>query len=500
MASTLRKSIDLGSNLRASTLEGIFGAAMSGLTTSFVAPLAIAMGAGASSIALLASLPGLVGSWAQIGATHILDFIPDRRRVIITSSLAQALVWMPLAILPFMTSRIPLLIAFVCLHAMLANLYQPLFTSLIGDIVPQDKRGYFFARRNKYITLVTFLAMLTAGTILTDLEGFIGFAIIFGSAAIAQLISTYFKARLDNPPQTQTTGAAFGIIDFLTKGRSTDFGRFVLFVSLLKFSVNIAAPFLAIYMLTTLGLDYLTFTIILSSSVIFKYLTMDIWGSIIDRAGNRRVMLATSTFVPAIALGWTILINPWQLFIIEALSGIAWAGLDLAINTYIFDCVSPKNRIRCSAYYNAIVGKATFLGASLGGIIIAYLPDLGLGIPIAFLASAIASAGSLTLLRGIREMRLVSIKEGTSFFFDDDILISPKRSPPLEIIPTRRPKHHEGPLLTHPTIITRRIIQPSPYGTEYEQQFVTRLMRGVKDNNNASKVDALFTRLHKGRM
>ncbi len=501
---------DFRKDLHNSNMDGIYSAAMTGLTNSFVTPLGIAMGASSGAIAMLSSLPALIGSYSQLLASKLVSFVPNRRKIIVVSAFVQALSWIPIIILPFVSTSILWLITLVCVHALLANLYQPLWTSLMGDIVPQDRRGFFFGRRNKYIVLFTFISMLSAGAVLSYFgkSNYVGFAIIFGAAILCQMISTGYKAQLDTTLRHDRKESDFSLWQFLHKGHRTDFGRFVVFVSIMKFAVNIANPFFAVYMLSSLKFDYLTFTLILSSSVIFKYLTMDMWGAIIDRAGNRRVMIVTSFFVPFIAGLWIFFVDPVYLFFVEALSGFTWAGLDLAISNYIFDAVMPQNTIKCSAYYNAIVGKAIFFGASMGGLFIAYVPSLGFvsGIPVVFFVSAVFRVAALFLLPSIRELRLISIKSGNSLFFEDGVYINPIHRRAIEIIRPHEPKVRTGPLSVNPKpgVVERRMItKPSPYGPEVERKFVTRMMKGVGGTDgtlrNEPTSDKVLSKLHKGK-
>ncbi len=488
-------------NLYNSKQEGVWGAAMNGLSMSFLAPLAIAMGATSSVIALFSSLPGLVGSWSQLGASSLISMIPNRRMVIVLSSFLTALVWIPIILLPFLSTNIYILIGIVCLYAILGNIVQPVWTSLMGDLVPESRRGFFFAQRSKYIVLVMFVSMIAAGLVLSVIgeQSYYGFAIIFSAACICQLVSTYYKSQLEDAPVSPRKPAAFSFLDFLHKGRKTHFGRFVLFAALIKCAVNIAHPFFAVYMISYLKFDYLTFTLILSSSVIFKYLTMNQWGRFIDKRGNRIVITRTSIFVPLIALLWVLSPNPIYLFFVEALSGIVWAGLDLAISNYVFDAVRPENRIKCTAYYNTIVGKAVFVGASIGGLILAYVPSIGflVGVPVVFFASFLCRALVLVMLPNIRELRIIEVKQGSSFvsIFDDAVSIVPSSREPIEIIPVLRTQKPRAEI-----IIKHRLI-PAPKkedGDEFVRSMIKR-MNPAQKSQYAPKIDRIFDKLHKGR-
>ena len=62
--------------------------------------------------------------------------------------------------------------------------------------------------------------------------------------------------------------------------------------------------------------------------------------------------------------------NPYFLVSVPTFfSGIAWAGLALASNNYIYDAVKQGKRSFGVAYFNLLNGVGLFVGAGLGSLI-----------------------------------------------------------------------------------------------------------------------------------
>ena len=69
--------------------------------------------------------------------------------------------------------------------------------------MPERKRGRFFGRRTRLATITSFISLAAAGAVLyafTRLgHTWSGFGVVFGSAALARLVSVYHLACMHGP-------------------------------------------------------------------------------------------------------------------------------------------------------------------------------------------------------------------------------------------------------------------------------------------------------------
>ena len=60
----------------------------------------------------------------------------------------------------------------------------------------------------------------------------------------------------------------------------SNFGKFVIFISIISFATAIASPFFAVYMLKDLDMSILSYTIITVGSALTSLLFLPVWGNL----------------------------------------------------------------------------------------------------------------------------------------------------------------------------------------------------------------------------
>jgi len=412
----------LRKSLRYSELDGMFASVTTGVTERFITPYALAMHATNTQIGVLSSIPNLMGALAQLKSASLIEWLGSRRALINSCVLASAFMWIPIIAVPylFMRHAVWWLIAFFSVYTMLNSIDMPAWTSLMSEHVPEDRWGSYFGWRNKFLGVISAAASLVAGLALTYFRtsAFMGFTVLFSVACIARFIAWNFLIRMYEPPLAVTTEDRFGFIQFLMRVQTSNFVRFVLFVAVVDFSVYIASPFFAVYMLRDLKMSYVVYTMISLASVVSTLIMTKIWGTHADRVGNRRVLRLTSMCIPLIPFLWLFSKSAVYLFIVQVYSGFFWAGFRLSAGNFIFDAVSPAKRPRCIAYFNVIDGLAICIGALMGGLLLKIIPPfLGYRIITLFLISGVMRACSAMLGSLVKEVRPVRHVSNLDLFY-----------------------------------------------------------------------------------
>jgi hypothetical protein len=126
--------------------------------------------------------------------------------------------------------------------------------------------------------------------------------------------------------------------------------------------------------------------------------------------GNARILKLTGLVIPLIPLLWMVGHNPLELVLIEMLAGFVWCGFELCIGTYLYEAVTPANRMRVLAYFNVMHGAASFTGTIAGGFLAKHLPPLlGSSLVSLFFVSGMLRLGVNGLFqRGFQETRVIS--------------------------------------------------------------------------------------------
>ncbi|MEQ9366065.1 MAG: MFS transporter, partial [Leptospirales bacterium] len=251
-----------------------------------------------------------------------------------------------------------------------SGLVSPVWSSLIGDLVPMEYRGRFFGARNKHIGLATLLSLIGAGLVLQytgdDASAVRGFCAIFLTAAIARFCSAYYLNRYEEPPYAKSPDSYFSFRDFIRRAPKSNFARFVFFQSFMNGAVFVAAPYFTVYMLRDLGLSYFAFMILTMTVFIAQFISMTRWGEMADRYGNKKILTVASVGIVVTPVLWLVTPSFWMLLIAQAWAGFFWAGYNLASANFIFDSVTPPKRGRCAAYQSFINAAFILAGVLIG--------------------------------------------------------------------------------------------------------------------------------------
>ncbi len=365
-------------SLRYSIRDGVFASLMNGFTLDYFTPFLLALGGTVRHVGILSALPSLLASVIQLKSPDIAVRLKSRKKVINIFALLQAAMLVPMVFaFLFGPVRIAAFIAIVALFTAFGSVISPVWGSLMTDLVREDKRGEYFGWRNKTLGFVTILSTFAAGFILHEAQRFnvfLGFAAVFGAAFAFRLISWRYLNKMHEPALAHTGEDYFSLREFVSRVGSSNFARFVFFVSITKFCVNIASPFFAVLMIRDLKFDYLTYTAITLAATLATNLTIKRWGVHADRVGNLKVLRLTSKLVAFVPLLWIFNQNPAYLFVVQVFSGFAWAGFNLSASNFTYDSSTPGKRARCIAYFNFFNGLSLSLGALFGAFLAQRLP------------------------------------------------------------------------------------------------------------------------------
>jgi MFS family permease len=413
-------------SLKASLHDGVSNAVTLGAGETYLGAFGIFLQATTLQVGLLATLPQLFGAAMQWASASLMDRFRSRRSFIFRGAFFQALLWIPIALLPFFAGRreqsVLILLGLLLLYSGTNGALVPVWNSLIGDLVPPGIRGLFFGNRNRLTGMGTFIALLLAGGTLNLFQGrgtaHVGFLIIFIVACLARLNSARWLAKYNDPAFHLLPEQIFTFRQFLRRSPHSNFAKFVFFVGAINFGVAFSAPYFALYMLRDLKFTYIEFTAVTATATIAQFLTFRYWGRLSDRFGNKKILNVCGWGVALVPVLWLFSSHIGYLMVIQTYGGFVWAGFSLASANFIFDAVTPPKRARCVAYQGLVNGFCVFAGSLAGGFVAGHLPGSfslwrwvwtpAHALPIVFLISGlmrIAAAG--VFLRKFKEVRPV---------------------------------------------------------------------------------------------
>ena len=366
---------------RKSIKEGMFATVKSSFFDNYISPFAIAINSSNSLVAMISSVSGLIGPIAQLFSSRLIEKYL-RKKIVVKAVFLETLMILPMIIIAILfqkniiTNSLPLLLfLFYSFYIIFANISGPAWFSWMGDIVDDNFRGRWFAKRNLILGFLSVILTVSASFFLDFFKDknltMLGFAILFALAFIGRMFSCRIFKQQYEPKIKIQDGYYFSFTQFLFKAPTNNFGRFTLFRGCLSFADAILGSLLSIYLLRNLGLNYSSYMIIIFAGTIFSLLVINLWGIFADHYGNYKTILITSLFIPLLPILW-ILNNSiaYLIFVPSLAGGIVWAGFNLASGNFVYDNVTPQKRGIVISYYNVVVGGGIFLGAALGALLI----------------------------------------------------------------------------------------------------------------------------------
>jgi MFS family permease len=368
--------------LKLSIAEGSAYAVASSTSRSFVTPFMLAVGGNSFHVGLMSALSGLIGPLGQWRGSKEMETY-SRKKMLLWTKLVQVLLWGSIITLAYLFWKglfvryLPyaLILLWAVLIQFVWGIGHVAWFSWMGDLVPADKKGKYFAIRNRTTGIVGLVAFLLAAFFLDvyKTKGFVllGFSILFIISLVFRLISRSLASKVFNPKFKVTRGYYFSFRDFIK--RYDNFGKFAFFQAVLFFGFMMSAPFFAVYMLEDLGFSYFSFTLVSISSIGFYLLFTPLAGKFSDKYGNVKLFYIAATLFPIVPLLWLFFETPLALILLPGLiAGIANAAYIIGITDFTYDAVPPQKRGLCVAYTGILVGIGMLTGSLIGGFLIEY--------------------------------------------------------------------------------------------------------------------------------
>jgi MFS family permease len=416
-------------SLNASIKDGVAWSFMHGFGERYVGPLVIKGGSSLFALALLSILPSIAGALVQLVSAGATDIVRRRKRMLVWGAAVQAFTWAPACVAVFLPAEPQywLILASFVLYLAVQNFTVPPWASVMGDLVPAERRGRYFGLRNVLTGAAMIVAFFLGGAWLEasrrrpdigllGLEGeSFGFLVLFVLAGFARLVSVYYLALMIDPPYHPERPGRFdpaGLFRLALKG---DFGRFTIYATAVHFGVAIAGAYFGWYVFRVLEYTSFEFAVLFTAPLITLFATQPVWGRLADRVGNRKVIAIGGFGIALIPVLWLFSTDFAYLCAVQIYDGVVWAAFEISCWNYLFDAVPPPRRARllaCKTLLVSIGGAAGVLVGAAVGVWFAYPLATPLGsVEHPFAAMLILSAAfrlipNLLFLRSFREMRV----------------------------------------------------------------------------------------------
>ena len=243
---------------------------------------ALALGAIPTQIGILSAIP-LLTQVVQLPAIALIERFRQRRKITVVSVTAARIVILALALLPYVEPphvRVPILGAQLCVAA-LGSVAGCSLNSWLHPVAAKGRAGRFLRPAPVLVHVVGAIGAAAAGFVVDHWpfsDRLQAYGVTFTAAALAGFASSRALSRVPEPRMNRS-GPPLPILSMIASPfRHANFRRLIVFMAAWNVASNIAAPFIAVFVLQQLHYPLGTVTALWVSSQIANALTLYLWG------------------------------------------------------------------------------------------------------------------------------------------------------------------------------------------------------------------------------
>lgn len=350
------------------------------------------LGASEFHFGLLTSMPYLA-ALLTLPASFLIEATGARRKVFLSGLYPQRLVWFAIALLP-----IWMLTAYGAAarpHAM--NLFLLLmffmyasgavggcsWQSWMADLVPERRRGKYFARRRQIGIIASILPVWLLSWYLDhyavggSIQVLWCCALIFIVAAFFGLADITIFAFVPDIPKKPRRGS--GLLKAMRKPlHDRRFLWFVGFVATITFAVSFMGQFATKYILEEVGvgnksINQLAQMMLIIVPIVAQLLFFGFFGRATDLMGKKPMLAIAGLGLTPVAIGW-VFITPqtiWLGFVLASAGAVLWCGVEMAQLNLVLETSGSgdqKDGNGGSSAYVAVFSIVISIAGFIGGI------------------------------------------------------------------------------------------------------------------------------------
>ncbi|MET3698796.1 MFS-type transporter involved in bile tolerance (Atg22 family) [Bacillus oleivorans] len=365
-------------NERLSIYNGAFQIIIVSFIGNFIPLFAIeVLDASNTQVGLISSLPSIMIILSMIPAAIWMDRFESKKKFTAINIFAARFLFLLLLFVPI----IPMANQAWVLVVMIAVMNFPIavstlsWQSLIGDLIPDERRGQFFSKRGRILTIVGMFTTFASGLIINQFDSsdpypfqvlfIIGF--VFGLAEIYFLIKHIeygAKPEKDQESMFKTIIKTF---------KHKPYFYFLVCACMFNFGWQMAWPLFTIYQINYAHATALWISIFTVINQIAQIVSYNWWGKMADKWGNSTMLFVCAIGMTTAPILTILTKNLYFLALSNLWTGLFVSGTVLLLFNQVLR-VSP-NQLRTSflANYNLMIAFIGCIAPQLGVLLLDYL-------------------------------------------------------------------------------------------------------------------------------
>ncbi|MGE3760525.1 MAG: MFS transporter, partial [Pseudobdellovibrionaceae bacterium] len=142
--------------------------------------------------------------------------------------------------------------------------------------------------------------------------------------------------------------------------------KFFAFLFLFNIAVYISGPFVTPFLLAQLHLTYDKYMWALAALLTSKVMVMPLVNRSIEKFGVSRTFAFSALALSPMPAAWVWLDSYYQVLILQAMSGAAWAGFEVSLMVIFFKNLRLEQKTQILTAYNLFNATAIIIGGLIG--------------------------------------------------------------------------------------------------------------------------------------
>ncbi|MVN93048.1 MFS transporter [Mucilaginibacter aquatilis] len=372
----------LNNGLNLVIADGLSAEAMVVFTSgTFLTAMAINMGATNFQLGVLAALPTFTTIF-QLAAIWLVRRFNNRKVITTIFNFLARLPLLAIGVIPFVFTSgtsVQVLIMLLFFQHIFGDIGGAAWNSWMKDLIPGERLGSFFSHRSRMAqTLNVTLSLATAvgiDYVKTHYPHYeiLTYNMLFMLGGILGMVSVGLLLRTPEPKAEVIDDKLFALFTKPLKNRN--FRNLLLFNSFWAFALNLATPFFAVYMMKTLGLPVAYIIALGIAGQLSSIISIKLWGKYSDKFSNKNIVsICAPVYVGCIiAYAFAGVNGNTQttltlLGVIHVLSGVATAGINLALSNIGIKLAPRNEAIAYISTKNMLVAISSTIAPMLGGL------------------------------------------------------------------------------------------------------------------------------------
>ena len=384
---------------------------------AFLSGLAYLVGAGTALTGIIAALPTLMNT-IQIFSSVVYENRAGSKRIefaLIQRLCLLMMLFVPTLMLGARISVAVIAVLYSCAHFCGAFINTVANNWLIS-LVKKERLGRYLGLKDSMTLVASTGGSLILSKILDayrfadqEILGFRIIGILCIGICVVDITCLTLIREPENVKHVEPLNIRKAIQMPLT---DQNYRNILIFFLLWSVASNFASPFFSIYMLENLGLSYFYITVMNMVASVARIAAANLWGKAADSYSWRLVTLGSIFMLGVAYIGWGLLTKEnciYWLPVVQAVSGVAWGGINIATFRMQFAFAPLEHRVSYVSFCSTMVGFVGFFSSMLGSTFVALAKDIRiLNIPVdniqmVFILSAFGIIASALYSRKIKE-------------------------------------------------------------------------------------------------